>query len=115
MEHIRVAIYDLKPKAVFDELAKRAEEEVLPVFARQPGFLSYGVASSGREVISISMWKTEAEAKAANAIAADWVRANIADKVTLKSIYVGDLAFFSDAPMKSGKGVMADQTTAARR
>jgi hypothetical protein len=88
---------------------------VLPVFARQPGFLSYGLANSGREVFSISMWKTDAEATAANAIAADWVRANIADKVTLKNLYVGDLAFFSDAPTKSGKGVMADQTTTARR
>src|SRR5438132_11033994 len=102
MQHIRIAIYDLTPKAVFADLAKRAEEEVLPVFARQPGFIRYGLASSGREVISISLWETEAEATAANAIAADWVRANIADQDTVKSIAVCDLACSSGAPTVMG-------------
>jgi hypothetical protein len=115
MQHIRIAIYDLTPKGVFANLAKRAERDVLPVFAQQPGFLRYGLASSGRQVISVSLWETEAEATAANAIAADWVRANIADQVTLKSTYVGDLAFFGGEPTVSGTPVMAEATTAARR
>lgn len=105
MQHIRIAIYELAPKGSFDHITKLAQEGMLPVFARQPGFLRYGIASAGREVISVSLWETEAEATAANALAAQFVRENLADQATLKHTYVGDLAFFSEAPKMSSAGV----------
>jgi hypothetical protein len=112
MQHIRIAIYELAPKATFDHIRKVAQDAMLPVFARHPGFLRYGVANAGREVISISLWETQAEATAANALAAEFVRENLADQATLKHNYVGDVAFFSEAhEHEEGRRVKGDPSS----
>ena len=59
----------------------------------------YGLIECGNQAVSISLWETEAEANAANAVAQAWVRDNIAQNVRLETTYVGDLAFFSPAPV----------------
>ena len=97
MQHARVAIDTLTSGSIGD-VSRRAEQGLLPVFAEQPGFIRYGLIECGDQAVSISLWETEAEADAANAVAAAWVRDNIAQNVRLKSTFVGDLAFFSPAP-----------------
>ena len=67
---------------------------MLPIFAKQPGFVRYGALVAGKSILSLSIWETEAEAEAANRLAADWVRDNLATRVRLEATHTGDLAFF---------------------
>jgi len=97
MQHARVALYTLTSGTIGD-ISRKAEQGMLPVFAEQPAFIRYGLIECGTQAVSISIWETEAEADAANAVAAAWVRDNIAQNVRLETTYVGDLAFFSPAP-----------------
>ena len=42
-------------------------------------------------------WETHDEAESANGAAAEWVAANIADRIQLKDAHVGDF-FFDEGP-----------------
>jgi hypothetical protein len=98
MQHVRVATYKIT-KGTFQELADTARTGMLKTFEHSPGFIRYGVADIGdSNLMSLSLWKTHAEAEASAPVAASWVRDNVADRVELKSNYVGDLAFFEPVP-----------------
>jgi heme-degrading monooxygenase HmoA len=95
MQHTRIALYDLTSGS-FDDIANRAERDLLKVFQAQPGFRAYGLARVDHALlISISVWATEAQAYAATDTAATWVQENIPDNVKLRATYIGDLAFWS--------------------
>ena len=66
------------------ELAKRAEEGMLPIFKQQPGFRSYSIATAAGEILSMSVWDDEAQAEAANKAAAAWVQDNMAGDLELQ-------------------------------
>jgi hypothetical protein len=94
MQHLRVATYAIT-KGTFQEVAESAKTGMLRKFQDQPGFISYGVADVGENTcLSISLWETHDQAEAASPVAASWVRENLSDRITLRSNYVGDLAFF---------------------
>jgi heme-degrading monooxygenase HmoA len=98
MQHLRVATYDIT-KGTFQEVADSAKTGMLPKFQEQPGFIRYGVAGVGdKKVMSISMWETREQAQAATPVAATWVKENLADRISLTSNFVGDLAFFQGVP-----------------
>ena len=61
-----------------NDLARRAEEGILPLFKEQHGFRSYSVAIDGNDVLSLSVWDTRADAEAGSELAADFVRTNMA-------------------------------------
>ena len=67
-----------------DELARRAEDGILPILRTQPGFKAYSVMSSNDEIISFSAWESEADAEAANATVAGWVAENVPGELHLK-------------------------------
>ena len=93
MEHVRVAVYGITA-GDFEEVAKKAEQGMLPTFQRQPGFVSYGLAqTSDTSFVSLSVWRSREQADAAVALAQDWVRDNIADLAKLETNYVGDFTF----------------------
>jgi hypothetical protein len=96
MQHARVAVYTIT-SGNFKDLARNAEQGMLPIFQKHPGFLHYGLQEAGQNIVSISIWETKAEAEAANELAADWVRDNLAKNVRLETTYVGDLAFWGGA------------------
>jgi hypothetical protein len=73
------------------DLVRQAEEGMLPIFQAQPGFKSYSLVVSDDEVLSFSAWDTEESAEAANAAAADWIAANIADRLELKETRIGEI------------------------
>ena len=87
--HTRIAKYTFTGDA--EELARRAEEGMLPIFKRQSGFLAYGVMLQGDRVISMSAWNSESDAKSADEAAKDWVAKN-ADMTVLDS-FIGDYAW----------------------
>jgi hypothetical protein len=98
MQHVRMATYDIK-QGDFQEIADIARKGMLKTFQDQPGFIKYGVADCGnRKLVSLSLWQTRREADNASPVAERWVRDNVADKVTLSSTLIGDLAFFEGTP-----------------
>ena len=98
MQHVRVATYKIT-KGNFQEIANTAKIGMLKTFQDKPGFIRYGVADIGdNSLLSLSLWKTHADAEASVPTSASWVRDNLADSVELKSNYVGDLAFFEPVP-----------------
>jgi len=95
MAHVRIAIYKFKPGMV-DEVIRRAQSGMLPLFRQQPGFVAYDVARTGDdEGVSISTWDSAEQAQVAIQTAAGWVKENLADMVVSVENHVGELSFSS--------------------
>jgi hypothetical protein len=98
MRHMRIATYEIT-QGTFQEIADTAKTGMLPTFQAQPGFVRYGVADIGdKTLMSISLWETHEQAEAAAPVAATWVREHLGDRISLRSNYIGDLAFYKGAP-----------------
>lgn len=78
------------------DLVERAREGILPIFKQQPGFLAYGVMVQGDQVVSMSAWNSENDAKGADEAAKDWVSKNAADMTVVNSV-MGDYAWLEFA------------------
>ena len=92
MNCTRIALYDLT-SGTFGEVVEKAKTGMVPLFEHSPGFLSYGIAEIGKHTfVSLSTWQTRQQADVASAKAADWVKANMPDRFTLRENYIGDLA-----------------------
>jgi hypothetical protein len=99
MRYIRLSTYDVT-KGSFEELTSIAENGILPVFAKEPGFVNYGLCDMGNhKIMSISIWETREQAQRSAALAATWVRETVADRVRLVTTTIGDLALFHGAPV----------------
>jgi hypothetical protein len=61
---------------------------ILPIFKNQPGFVAYGVMVRGNQLISMSAWKSERDAQAADELAREWVSENV-DMIVVSS-FIGD-------------------------
>jgi hypothetical protein len=88
------------------ELARRAEDGLLPIFEAQPGFKAYSVIVSDGEIISFSAWETAEQAEAANAAAAGWVAENMND-IDLKEARIGEIAFSTTLGVSTKTGATA--------
>jgi hypothetical protein len=75
------------------DLARRAEDGILPLFREQHGFRSYAVAIDGNEVFSLSVWDTRADAEAGSELAADFVRTKMAGELEMIETRFADVAF----------------------
>jgi hypothetical protein len=73
------------------EIAKKAEEGMLPVFQSQPGFRAYSLIASGDEVVSFSAWDSAEQADAANAAAREWIAENLEGEIELKEAKTGEI------------------------
>ena len=99
MRYTRISTYDLT-KGTFPELTSIAETGILPTFAKEPGFVNYGLVDAGNhKVLSISIWETRDEALKSADMAATWVKQNIADRVRLVTTHIGDLVLFRGVPV----------------
>jgi heme-degrading monooxygenase HmoA len=95
MQHVRMAVYTFKAGTA-DEVIRRAEAGAFPLFRSQPGFVGYGlIKTSDASGISLSIWQTPEQAKAAVQVAASWVKENVAELIESVQNHVGDLSFFS--------------------
>lgn len=101
MRYIRLSTYDMTTGS-FDELTGIAEKGILPTFAKEPGFVNYGLVDAGNHrIVSISIWETREAAQKSAGLAATWVRENIADRVRLVTTTIGDLALFHGVPVSA--------------
>src|SRR3954447_12097316 len=86
MPYGRCVIYAFPGDA--EEVVGRARTGILPIFKKQPGFIAYGVMVRGDQLISMSAWNSESDAKAADEAARDWVSKNL--DITIVNSFMGD-------------------------
>jgi heme-degrading monooxygenase HmoA len=92
MNCTRIALYGIT-SGTFDEVVTQAKAGMIPLFQNSPGFVSYGVAKTGKDTFaSLSTWQTHEQADAAGAKAATWVKDNGRGHYVLREDYIGDLA-----------------------
>jgi len=101
--HGRMARYTYSGDA--QELARRAEERMLPIFQSQPGFKAYSLIESDGEILSFSAWDSAESAEAANAAAAGWVAENMAGEIELKEARIGEILFSTALGVSTTAGV----------
>jgi heme-degrading monooxygenase HmoA len=75
-----------------DDLARRAEQGILPILQAQPGFQAYSVAVGDGEVLSLSVWDTRADAEAGSQVVASWVAENMAE-IDLINVRYAEIKF----------------------
>lgn len=99
MRYTRISTYDLT-KGSFEELTGLVEKGILPMFAKEQGFVNYGLVDVGHnKVLALSIWETRDEAQKSATEAATWVQQNIADRVRLVTTDIGALALFRGVPI----------------
>ncbi len=101
----RMATYSFSGDA--HDLARRAEEGILPVLQSQPGFKAYSVAIGDGEVLSLSVWDTRADAEAGSAVVAAWVAENMAGELDLISIRYAEVMFSTSLGVSTSVGATA--------
>ncbi len=103
--HGRMARYTISGDA--QELARSAEEGMLPIFQAQSGFKGYSLVESDGELISFSAWESTENAEAANIAAASWVAENMADKAELKEARIGEILLSTTLGVSTKAGITA--------
>lgn len=89
--HARIALYELT-SGTAEDVARRAEAGMLPIFRDQHGFRSYRlIATDEGTVISVSEWDDHEQAEEAAQLAATWVKETISELVELKQLHVGEV------------------------
>lgn len=79
-------------KGTIDEAGQRVQHELVPVLTSQPGFVSYTAVHTGNDAVtSVSVFRTREAAEAANRVAAEWVKQNLADHVGAPEVSWGDV------------------------
>jgi hypothetical protein len=67
--------YESVDQSRTSELAKKADEGLLPKLSELPGFGGYSLIDTGNGVISsVAFYETSAQADESTKVAADWVR-----------------------------------------
>jgi heme-degrading monooxygenase HmoA len=93
MAHARIAVFTFKPGSV-NEVANKAEQEVLPMLQLRPGFITYTLVKTGDDtIVSFSMWETKRQAEEANRVTGEWVHKNLNRVLVSVDRYIGDVAF----------------------
>lgn len=93
MPYGRCAIYSFEGDE--QEVVDKARASLLPIFKQQAGFIAYGVMVQDGQIISMSAWNSESDARAADEAARQWVSENINAKMTQS--FVGDYAWLEFA------------------
>ena len=89
--HGRVAIYRFKDGTA-DAVVEKARSGFAPILRQQPGFVRYSLIKVDDAVgVSYSGWRSRAQAEQATAVAAAWVKENVADALVSVENHVGDL------------------------
>ena len=90
MSYARVVLYSLN-SGTFDETMEIVRGGLLPLFSEQSGFESYRVVDGGEQIVSASIWATREDAERATSAAAEWVRENLADRISAQQTVVGEV------------------------
>ena len=70
--------YSIKPKFI-NEVMQRIQGEFLHIINREPGFIAYyAIREENNEVLTISIFETQAGAEGSTPLALEWVTRNLA-------------------------------------
>lgn len=89
------------------ELARRAEDGLLPILRSLPGFEAYTVVQSSGELYSFSGWDTAEQAEAAGTAALSWVEENMAGDIELKETVIGEILISTTLGITARAGATA--------
>lgn len=89
-----------------NDIARRAEEGILPILKSQPGFKAYTVAMGDDEILSLSVWDARSDAEAASEIAASWVAENMTD-IELSNVRYAEVMFSTTLGVSTMVGATA--------
>ena len=103
--HGRMARYTFTGDS--QELARKAEDGMLPIFQSTPGFKAYSLIESDGEIISFSAWEEAGQADTANKAAADWISENMPGEIQLKEARTGEILFSSTLGVSTKIGATA--------
>ncbi len=88
------------------DLARRAEEGILPILKSQPGFKAYTVAVGDGEVLSLSVWDTRADAEAGSKVVGSWVAENMTE-IELINVRYAEIMFSTTLGVSTVTGATA--------
>ena len=101
----RMATYSFSGDA--QDLARRAEQGILPILKSQPGFKSYAVAIGDDQVLSMSVWDTRADAEAGSEVVAAWVGENMAGDLDVIDVRYAEVMFSTALGISTSVGATA--------
>jgi heme-degrading monooxygenase HmoA len=101
----RMATYSFSGDA--NDLARRAEQGILPILKSQPGFRAYSVAIGDGEVLSLSVWDTRADAETGSEVVASWVAENMAGEIDLIDVRYAEIMFSTTLGITTSAGATA--------
>jgi heme-degrading monooxygenase HmoA len=79
-------------KGTLDAAIERVQHEFVPLLTSQPGFVSYTAIHTGNDAVtSVSVFRSREAAEAANTVAAEWVKKNLAEYVGAPETTWGDV------------------------
>ena len=87
----RMATYNVSGDV--HDLARRAEDGLLPILQAQHGFRSYTVSSGDGQILSLSAWDSRADAEAGSEAAAAWVADNMGEELDLVEVRYAEVLF----------------------
>jgi hypothetical protein len=93
MPYGRCAIYSFEGD--YQEVIEKSRAGILPIMKQQPGFIAYGVMVQDGQIVSMSAWNSEDQARAADEAAKNWVSENLDAKVV--NSVMGDYAWLEFA------------------
>jgi heme-degrading monooxygenase HmoA len=93
MPYGRCAIYSFEGDD--QEVIEKSRAGILPIMKQQPGFIAYGVMVQDGQIVSMSAWNSEDQARAADEAAKNWVSENLDAKVV--NSVMGDYAWLEFA------------------
>jgi len=80
------------------EIGRRFQAELLPQLSRLPGFVSYNLVHAPNDVgIVVQVFQDRASGEAANKIAVDWAKQNVAALAGTPEITMGEIIVSSAA------------------
>ncbi len=103
--HGRMAKYTYSGDA--QELARKAEEGILPIFQGLSGFKSYTVAANESTLVSFSAWESAEDAEEGNKAVASWVAENMSDEIQLVDTEFGEILLATALGVSTKAGISA--------
>jgi hypothetical protein len=82
-----------------DEILRKVEAELLPLYRQAPGFVAYTIAKTDEvSATALSIWQTRQQAEHARKIREEWEKEETAAAIASFHNAVGSLAFLAITP-----------------
>jgi heme-degrading monooxygenase HmoA len=95
MQFTYVEIMKVQPGQM-DEILRKVEDELLPLYRQSPGFVAYTIAKTDEvSATALSIWQTRQQAEHARNIREDWEKKETAASIESFHNAIGSLPFLT--------------------